>query len=104
MSCEATKHGTTYAYKVYRCRCPEVVEYMRSRYAARREGVEPRLPDEAAIERALRGDRVRLTPAERRIVVGKLTARGMPAGEIARHVGATRRTVTRHRKSLREAA
>lgn len=102
--CEAKKHGTTYAYKVYRCRCPEIVQYMRDLNTLRREMAPPRVPDEMAIARALDGYRVRLTWKERRIVVAEMTRRGMTARAIAEQLGVTARTVARHRTAVRVAA
>lgn len=57
--------------------------------------------DQVAVEEAIAGRRVPLTRAERRRVVGELRRRGVTAGEIARRVGATVRTVERDKAAGR---
>jgi hypothetical protein len=56
--------------------------------------------DQAAIERALAGQRVRLTRTERWTVVRRLHAQGLSDGEIARHAHLVDRTVLRDRQAL----
>lgn len=55
--------------------------------------------DDIAIERAMRGDRVHIRPAERAEAVRRLTAYGLSAAEIADRLGVTDRSVSRHRKA-----
>jgi DNA-binding CsgD family transcriptional regulator len=59
--------------------------------------------DDIAVERAMTGDRVALTGAERDEVVRRLTARGLPVRQIAERLHTTPRTVTRLRSSIRAA-
>jgi hypothetical protein len=60
--------------------------------------------DEIAIERAMHGDRVRLTRAERDEAIARLTARGVSACRIAELLGTSSRAVTRCRAARRTAA
>jgi DNA-binding NarL/FixJ family response regulator len=53
--------------------------------------------DEVAVERAMAGDWVTLTLAERAEVVRRLTDRGLAAHEIARRLRVAPRTVVRYR-------
>lgn len=59
--------------------------------------------DEVAVERAMAGDRVALTKAERAEVVGRLTERGLSVRQIAEQLHTTSRTITRVRSSMRAA-
>lgn len=56
--------------------------------------------DEMAVELALAGERVRLTPAERREVVRRLHAVKLSDGQIAERVHITSRTVLRIRQEM----
>jgi len=56
-----------------------------------------RVLDEVAIAEAMSGRRVKLTFAERRAVVERLTALGLSAQDIAQRLGTTHRCVTRRR-------
>lgn len=57
-----------------------------------------RLPvDPIAVERAIGGERVRLTVPERAVVIHSLTIAGFSANEIATRLGVAQRTVTRYR-------
>jgi DNA-binding NarL/FixJ family response regulator len=60
--------------------------------------------DEVAVERAAKGERIRLTPAERQAAVAHLTRWGYSAAEIAERLGVTARTVERIRARLRTMA
>lgn len=53
--------------------------------------------DEIAIERAMHGDPVRLTKAERAEAVARMTKRGLSAAEIGRRLRRSERTVQRRR-------
>jgi DNA-binding NarL/FixJ family response regulator len=115
-------HGTTWAYKHWGCRCSDGVAAMHAVWAGRRAAGLPRSTarrdiahsrtwdyDELSVEIAL--DRVRrhvgapplLSSAERRAVVGRLTAEGWTAGRIGAALGLSQRGVQRHRYRLREA-
>ena len=69
-----------------------------------RQGAQPLVDDgivdEVAVERAMRGDPVALTPTERMETVRRLAKRGLSDGEIGARVGATKRSVERWRKKL----
>ncbi len=106
--CPAPSHGTQYAYKIHRCRCPESLaamrKYWRSVSARRPRGSGRHAPrvrdpevDEVAVERAMHGDRVQLTVRERGLVVERLTAAGMSAVQIGLRLGMTSRAVVRYR-------
>lgn len=56
--------------------------------------------DEAAIERRLTGERVKLTRAERWITIRRLHSQGMNDGQIARQLGYPDRTILRDRQTL----
>lgn len=58
--------------------------------------------DESAIVRACHGDPVGLLPHERTEAVRRLTRAGVSVSEIARTLGVTTRTVTRHRTKQAE--
>lgn len=58
--------------------------------------------DEVAVERACRGDRVELTPAERLAAVTKLIGRGLTSNQTAERLHLTRRTVERYKALARE--
>lgn len=60
--------------------------------------------DLVAVERAMRGERLPLTAAERRDAVSRLTTRGLSARCIAELLHTTVRTVTRLRGRARDAA
>jgi lambda repressor-like predicted transcriptional regulator len=60
--------------------------------------------DEIAVERAMHGDQVRLTRAERDEAIARLTARGVSACRIAELLGTSSRAVTRRRAARRTAA
>ena len=53
--------------------------------------------DPVAVERAIGGDRVRLTVPERAAAIARLTAIGLSSNEIGLRLGLASRTVTRHR-------
>jgi DNA-directed RNA polymerase specialized sigma24 family protein len=62
--------------------------------------------DEIAIERAVAGDRIRLTeltPAEQAEVVRRLTERGKSIRDIADQLATTERTISRLRRSAASA-
>lgn len=59
--------------------------------------------DEIAVERAIRGDSVRLTSAERDEVIAHLTTRGLSARRIADIIGTSSRNVVRRRAAQRAA-
>ncbi len=108
--CTATWHSaSSYAYRYRGCRCPETVAYVRklwAGYRARERERCVRAPtymepvDEVAVQRAITGDRVRLTPRERAIAIDELTKRGLTADEIGRRVGRCARQVLRYRAGL----
>ena len=60
--------------------------------------------DQVAVERAMSGQRVPLTPAERRAAVAQLTRRGLSARRIAELLHTTSRTIVRIRGVNRTAA
>jgi hypothetical protein len=106
--CTAARHTpTTHSYRCG-CRCPETVAtakpiFKRWRDAARARGYartrvrKPTDVDEVAVLRAIRGDVVPLTVAERGLAIDQLTHAGMSAAEIARRVGVCQRQVVRYR-------
>lgn len=113
-TCTAGIHGTLYAYRAHRCRCPaargaKAAEHQR---ALQRHGPRPQSSqsaaadvDPVAVARACLGDRtIRLTPAERAAAVQRLTAKGRSRAWIAAQLGIHRRTVARHRAQHRTAA
>lgn len=59
--------------------------------------------DQVAVERAMSGQRVQLTPAERRAAVAQLTRRGISARRIAELLHTTSRTIVRMRGANRAA-
>jgi hypothetical protein len=59
--------------------------------------------DEIAVERAMEGDHVPLTPAERDETVRRLTSKGYSVRRIAERLGTTTRTVMRRRAADRAA-
>ena len=59
--------------------------------------------DEIAVERAMDGDHVRLTVAERDEAVRRLTSKGYSVRQIAEYLGTTTRTVMRRRAADRAA-
>jgi DNA-binding CsgD family transcriptional regulator len=59
----------------------------------------PAAIDEIAVQRAARGERVRLSRAERAEVVRRLTAAGLSAADIADRLGIAQRSVSRLRKA-----
>ena len=65
---------------------------------------DPDLVDEVAVELALQGHRVRLSAAERRVVIAKGTELGMSAKELAERVQLCSRTVHRRRQPKEAAA
>lgn len=82
--CEACKRGER--------------EYQSRRdYTARRVKPPASDVDEVAVERACAGERVRLSSEERHLAILRLTEQGLSAREIARRIGVTGRSVTRHR-------
>lgn len=103
--CHAELHNTVRAYRDAGCRCPTIVDRMRRywraedarRVARRTDLVIADLIDEVAIERAMSGDRVGLTPPERGIAITRLTDLGMSARQIAMRLHVAPRTVTRYR-------
>jgi hypothetical protein len=88
----------------YTCPCASCTP-QREAHLARQRG--PRTPrpgdaDEIAVDRAISGSPpARLNRAERIEVTRRLTARGVPAREIARVIRKTDRTVVRYRTELR---
>lgn len=60
--------------------------------------------DEVELELAAAGEPVRLKPRARRVVVDRLTGRGLTDRQIAGRLGVTRRTVQRDRGVLRQCA
>lgn len=60
--------------------------------------------DDVAVERAMNGQPVRLTPTERREAVARLTRRGLSARRIAELLHTTSRTIVRVRGANRAAA
>jgi len=59
--------------------------------------------DEIAIDLAMSGEPVRLTPAESLEVVRRLSDRGFSVRQIAERLGTTTRTITRRRSAIRAA-
>jgi DNA-binding CsgD family transcriptional regulator len=57
--------------------------------------------DPAVVHRVLGGERMRMTAAERAVVIGKLGAEGLSSSEIAFRLGLAQRTVQRHRAGSR---
>lgn len=57
--------------------------------------------DEIAVERAMHGDPVPLTTAERTIAVARMTARGLTNQQIGERLHRSRRTVQRYRAWVR---
>jgi len=103
--CQASRHGTASAYKHARCRCPKAREAMRVYWRVRYLPGErpagkyrPNDIDEIAVERAMYGDRVRLSVPERRLVASELTRRGYTARQIGVRLGVSWRTVQRYRQ------
>jgi DNA-binding CsgD family transcriptional regulator len=105
--CTAAKHApTTYSYRLG-CRCPETVSYslhmfrQQSARARARGYVSPGPRrtdvDEVAVLRALHGDRLPLTVAERGLAIAQLTRAGLSAVAIAERVGVSARQVVRYR-------
>lgn len=95
MTCTAIKHGTYYCRYKFGCRCPASLEDARRlRYGL---GVDP-----VAAMRVVAGDKVRLSPGERRLVVAELTRRQVSAKQIAKRMNLTPRSVTRIRARLRD--
>ncbi len=106
-NCGATRHGTEHAYRLHRCRCPDIVARMRRlwrnappkpyRRNGRRRGwsnvadVDP-LAVKLVVED---GHQLRLSAGERRAAVVELTRRGWQSKEIALRLGITTRTVQR---------
>lgn len=103
--CSASRHGSLYAYRMYGCRCADVVVRMRAKNRRAQQpgrlltGPRIRSPyvDEIAVERACYGDPVTLTVRERAIAVARLTARGLSAREVGRRLGLAARSVQRYR-------
>lgn len=58
--------------------------------------------DEVAVLRALRGERMSLNRAERRLAVADLSRQGLSTAQTADRLGLSARTVTRHRSALRQ--
>lgn len=58
-------------------------------------------PDEVAVYRAIRGERLPLTISERRLAVQQLTSAQLSAAEIAHRLGLSTRSVVRHRSQIR---
>ena len=110
--CTAARHRvSTYSYK-HGCRCPDVVAYTRALWKARRLRAKARgyvkpsrasYVDPIAVERVVRGDRVRLNHKERALAAETLTRAGHAAREIARRLQVTRRQVQRYRAKERAA-
>jgi hypothetical protein len=116
--CTATRHGTSYSFRNYGCRCPAAVAANRRhkgvnrppRCTGRRTGWsnshDPAI-DTVAVARACLGDTaiaVRLTPAERTVAVAKLRALGWSIRATAVRLGLSDRAVQRHRAKLAAAA
>lgn len=114
--CDASRHGATrYAYKTYRCRCPEACransEFNRSAHRRRRarlqrirgRGKGHGMPQHRDVDHtAVCDDRItRLGVNERYLRTVEWTRRGRSALVIAEHLGLTERTITRHRARAR---
>ena len=116
--CTADWHSvSSYAYRRRGCRCPETVAYTRKLAASQnarsraRHGKAPTYTepvDEIAVQRAMGGDRIPLTPRERGLAISELTRRGLSVRQIAERIGYSSRQVLRYRSGLikraREAA
>lgn len=68
-----------------------------SRRSGGRKNRDSKALDEIAIERAMAGDRVHLTPAERVEAARRLSARGLSLAQVADRMNVTKRSVSRHR-------
>jgi DNA-binding NarL/FixJ family response regulator len=106
--CSAPRHGARYAYGRDRCNCPAAAD-RRAAYKrwAPRKYIPGRIVnriDEAAVERAVGGDRsLVLTVDERRAAIDRLDALGFTATAVAVRLGITVRTVQRQRERRRAA-
>ena len=106
-TCRAARHGTRRAYYQHRCRCPALVEQMRSSWrrkmppgrCQRGSGIRDRgrEVDPIAVERACSGDSIRLTIRERGIAIERLDRLGLTARAISERLGLAPRTVQRYR-------
>jgi DNA-binding NarL/FixJ family response regulator len=90
-TCSASRHGTAYAARTYKCSCPEAVDALRAR---RRES---RIPG-----RSRRGQPEQGVEAERLATVASLTRIGQSTADIAIRLGVADRTVSRYRARLRQ--
>lgn len=110
-TCLAPIHGVPKAYR-RGCRCPETYEAIRPIWAAASRArlaanggfhvTDPYI-DETAVEAAVKGQRVRLTWAERQDAYLRLEQQGMSAAQIARRLHVTPRTIQRRRSATRHA-
>jgi DNA-binding NarL/FixJ family response regulator len=76
----------------------------RNRCGPRTRKYGPTMADPVAVDRAAAGDRtIGLAVVERAQAVARCTAQGLSIRETALRLGCCTATVTRHRKSLREA-
>lgn len=112
MSCQAPHHGTKYAYKRYKCRCPGAVAAIRADRATTRarrpHGATTwrghRDVDAAAVYLAIRGEplasggRPRLGITERRIAIQELTRKGYSIVQICDRLGVSHHTVSNARR------
>lgn len=108
-ACSAPRHTPTrHSYERLGCRCPRTVEAVRAIWAQRahrlpkgqpRSAPRPRDPyiDWANVVRAVGGDRVTLTIAERGAAIDRLTDAGLSALRIAERLRVAPRTVFRYR-------
>lgn len=101
--CVCAFRGVRASYN-FGCRCPNTVETIRrwnrkpkAHGTQQSTGIRSPHVDEIAVEKALLGERVRLTIRERAIVVAKLTRLGLSTNVIGERLGLAARTVTRYR-------
>lgn len=114
----AGRHGTSWRYRRWGCRCPEAIadeKGRRQREARNRSrrhyirghqtngGRRTADVDQVAVDRAAGGDRtVQLTPVERGAAVALLDRAGLTATQIALRLACTTRTVQRWRAHHRQ--
>lgn len=105
-TCTATRHGTSYAYQHYGCRCAGIVATMRRYWRGTRKPYRRNGPfragsrrldvDPVAVTLVVNdGHRMPLTAGERKAAVAILTQRGLMPGQIADRLGVSRRTIQR---------
>lgn len=116
MNCPAPMHDTLWAYTKHRCRCPAAVEantrrhrevnakrtpIIGTRQPGRGRVANPRL-DMSRVREAVAGQQVELTSRELAAALDLYDRDGRSAAEVARRLGCTTRTVTRHRARRRD--